>query len=95
MEGERRLGALVVVRVSLAETVAAAARCEVVEGPAEPVAAEEPVEGTLRAFPVLRLAGDAPDASTDSRAFGAVDPTTVRGRPWLRYWPPRRIGRLP
>ena len=42
----------------------------------------------------LRLAGDAPDASTDSRAFGSVDPATVKGRPWLRYWPPRRIGRL-
>lgn len=42
----------------------------------------------------LRLAGDAFDRSTDSRVFGAVDPATVGGRPWFRYWPPRRIGRL-
>jgi len=42
----------------------------------------------------LLLRGDAPDASTDSRTFGAVDPGTVLGRPWFRYWPPRRIGRV-
>ena len=42
----------------------------------------------------LRLAGDAPDASTDSRAFGSVDPATVEGRPWFRYWPLRRWGRV-
>ena len=42
----------------------------------------------------LHVAGDAPDASTDSRTFGALDPATVEGRPWLRYWPLRRVGRL-
>jgi nickel-type superoxide dismutase maturation protease len=42
----------------------------------------------------LRLAGDDPDQSTDSRAFGAVDPATVAGAPWFRYWPPGRIARL-
>lgn len=42
----------------------------------------------------LRLEGDDPDHSTDSRAFGAVDPATVSGAPWFRYWPPGRIGRL-
>lgn len=42
----------------------------------------------------LRLEGDDPDHSTDSRAFGAVDPATVSGRPWFRYWPPGRFGRL-
>ncbi|MFV2063889.1 MAG: nickel-type superoxide dismutase maturation protease [Chloroflexota bacterium] len=42
----------------------------------------------------LRLAGDAPDASTDSRTFGSVDPATVEGRPWFRYWPLRRWGRI-
>jgi nickel-type superoxide dismutase maturation protease len=42
----------------------------------------------------LRLAGDAPEASTDSRTFGSVDPATVAGRPWFRYWPPRRRGRI-
>lgn len=42
----------------------------------------------------LRVAGDAPDASTDSRTFGAVGADRIQGRPWLRYWPPRRVGRL-
>jgi nickel-type superoxide dismutase maturation protease len=42
----------------------------------------------------LRLAGDDPDHSTDSRAFGVVDPDSVAGRPWFRYWPPERIGRI-
>ena len=42
----------------------------------------------------LELAGDDPARSTDSRTFGAVEVATVVGRPWLRYWPPRRIGRL-
>jgi len=42
----------------------------------------------------LRLAGDAPDASTDSRTFGAIEPALVVGQPTLRYWPPRRVGRV-
>lgn len=42
----------------------------------------------------LQLLGDAPDASTDSRTFGSIDPTTVQGRPWFRYWPLRRAGRV-
>jgi nickel-type superoxide dismutase maturation protease len=42
----------------------------------------------------LELAGDNPGASTDSRAFGPVDPGEVLGRPWARYWPPGRIGLL-
>jgi nickel-type superoxide dismutase maturation protease len=42
----------------------------------------------------LHLLGDAPDASTDSRTFGSIDPTTVQGRPWFRYWPLRRAGRV-
>jgi signal peptidase I len=41
----------------------------------------------------LRLAGDEPDASTDSRVFGFVD-AALAGRPWFRYWPPRRWGRI-
>ena|SRR5450432_2437106 len=43
----------------------------------------------------LELLGDTSDASTDSRVFGTVSPSTVRGRPWFRYWPVGRIGRLP
>ena len=42
----------------------------------------------------LELLGDSPDASTDSRVFGTIDPSAVRGRPWFRYWPIRRMGRV-
>jgi nickel-type superoxide dismutase maturation protease len=42
----------------------------------------------------LIVAGDARDASTDSRAFGSVTASTVQGRPWFRYWPIRRMGRV-
>ncbi|MGC8633336.1 MAG: S26 family signal peptidase [Candidatus Limnocylindrales bacterium] len=40
----------------------------------------------------LDLRGDDTLRSTDSRTFGPVDPATVIGRPWARYWPPARIG---
>lgn len=40
------------------------------------------------------LRGDAPEASTDSREFGAVPLSTVRWRAAFRYWPPERAGRL-
>jgi len=43
----------------------------------------------------LQLRGDAPEASTDSREFGAVAVDGVRWRAILRYWPPGRAGRLP
>ena len=42
----------------------------------------------------LLLAGDDRDASTNSRTFGAIDPATVRGRPWLRVRPLERFGRI-
>jgi hypothetical protein len=42
----------------------------------------------------LLLAGDARDASTDSRTFGAIDPTAIRGRPWFRVRPLERLGRV-
>jgi len=42
----------------------------------------------------LLVSGDAPEASTDSRVFGAVDPAILEGRPWFRYWPLGRIGRV-
>jgi hypothetical protein len=42
----------------------------------------------------LVIAGDLPGASTDSRSFGAVDAAAVRGRPWFRYWPLSRPGRV-
>jgi signal peptidase I len=34
--------------------------------------------------------GDAADASTDSRSFGPVPRSSVRGRVRLVYWPPHR-----
>ena len=40
------------------------------------------------------LRGDAPEASTDSREFGAVPLGEIRWRAALRYWPPDRAGRL-
>ena len=42
----------------------------------------------------LTIVGDAPDASTDSREFGTIAATDVRGRPWFRYWPLERLGPL-
>jgi nickel-type superoxide dismutase maturation protease len=42
----------------------------------------------------LELRGDAPAASTDSREFGPVAPELVLGRPWARYRPVRRAGRI-
>jgi nickel-type superoxide dismutase maturation protease len=42
----------------------------------------------------LLLAGDARQASTDWRTFGAVDPASVSGRAWFRIWPPARAGRV-
>jgi nickel-type superoxide dismutase maturation protease len=43
---------------------------------------------------MLFVAGDAPTASTDSRSFGHVEADRVEGRPWFRYWPPRRWGSI-
>jgi nickel-type superoxide dismutase maturation protease len=40
------------------------------------------------------LRGDAPEASTDSRAFGAIPLSAIRWRVVFRYWPPQRAGRL-
>jgi nickel-type superoxide dismutase maturation protease len=42
----------------------------------------------------LLVSGDAPEASTDSRVFGPVDPAMLEGQPWFCYWPPGRIGRI-
>ncbi|HLE58972.1 MAG TPA: nickel-type superoxide dismutase maturation protease, partial [Candidatus Limnocylindria bacterium] len=42
----------------------------------------------------VELRGDAPEASTDSRSFGAVPIDRVRWRVVARYWPASRAGRL-
>lgn len=52
------------------------------------VAALDPDAGTVD------LRGDAPEASTDSRTFGAAPLAGVRWRVVARYWPPGRAGRL-
>jgi nickel-type superoxide dismutase maturation protease len=43
----------------------------------------------------LRVSGDNPHASTDSRTFGPVPPALVVGRVVWRYWPPPRRGAAP
>jgi signal peptidase I len=40
----------------------------------------------------LSLAGDHPAHAQDSDVLGTIEPGDVIGRPWLRYWPFRRIG---
>jgi signal peptidase I len=40
------------------------------------------------------LLGDNGSVSIDSRAYGPVAAWALVGRAWLRYGPPRRIGRL-
>ena len=42
----------------------------------------------------LFVRGDTATASTDSRTFGSVRTSEVEGRPWFRYWPPPRLGRI-
>lgn len=43
----------------------------------------------------VTLRGDAPHASTDSRAFGSVPVAAIRWRAVLRIWPPERRGPIP
>lgn len=40
------------------------------------------------------LLGDNSANSKDSREFGAIPRNSLRGRPWLRVWPPERFRRL-
>ncbi len=40
------------------------------------------------------LRGDAAEASTDSREFGAIPLSAIRWRAVFRYWPPQRAGPL-
>ena len=42
----------------------------------------------------LYVRGDLPGLSTDLRTFGTIEAAFVEGRPWFRYWPPRRAGRI-
>jgi nickel-type superoxide dismutase maturation protease len=54
----------------------------------------ELVKRVAASGPSLQLRGDARDASTDSRIFGAVPLAAVRWRVVARYWPPARATRL-
>ena len=49
--------------------------------------------GAVEASGELWLEGDNPAGSTDSRQFGAVPASALRGRVVLRLWP--RPGRIP
>jgi hypothetical protein len=40
---------------------------------------------------VLTLLGDHPAHAADAKQIAA---SQVRGRPWFRYWPLRRLGRI-
>ncbi len=42
----------------------------------------------------LYVAGDHPAHGDEGAAIGAVPPDAIVGRPWLRYWPPRRVGTI-
>jgi signal peptidase I len=42
----------------------------------------------------LTLAGEHPAHAGDADSIGAIETAAVIGRPWLRYWPARRFGRL-
>lgn len=42
----------------------------------------------------LYLAGDHPAHVDEGAAIGAVPPSAIVGRPWLRYWPARRFGAI-
>ena len=42
----------------------------------------------------LFVAGDSPAESADSRVFGPVEASAAEGRPWFRYWPLGRAGRV-
>jgi nickel-type superoxide dismutase maturation protease len=42
----------------------------------------------------LSVAGDHPAHTADDVLIGQVDQSSIVGRPWLRYWPLRRLGRV-
>ena len=48
---------------------------------------------TINPDDTLALAGDHPAHATKDD-LAAVPASAVMGRPWLRYWPPRRLARL-
>ena len=79
MEGERRLGAFVVVQRFGSQPIAAAAGREVVERLAQPVAAEEPFERLDRPAPVLAVARDGERSQLGLDERCSVDRLLVAG----------------
>src|SRR5581483_1033799 len=73
MESERGFGALIVVQRVATEPVAAAAGCEVVQRPLQPVAAEEPFECADRAGAVLGLTRDGEGAQLGLDERGRIE----------------------
>src|SRR5205823_5245167 len=74
---------LVVVGRFTAETIAAAAGCEVVERPAEPVAAEKPLERVPCARGMLGVARDVEGGELGFDQCGSVERLLVAGA-WCR-----------
>lgn len=66
----------------------------VVRDPREPARLLVKRVAEVGADGALEVRGDNPEESTDSRTFGAVPAASVLGRPWIRYWPLRRFGRV-
>ena len=79
VEGERRLGAFVVVQLLAAEPVAAAARREVVERLLQAVAAQEPLERANCPDAVLGVVGDSEGAQLGFDERGGVERLLVAG----------------
>jgi hypothetical protein len=79
VEGERRLGAFVVVQLLAAEPVAAAARREVVQRLLQAVAAEEPLERSDRSDSVLGVVSDGEGAQLGFDERGCVERLLVAG----------------
>lgn len=42
----------------------------------------------------LTLAGDHAAHAADGARIGTVEPAAILGRPWFRYWPVARLGRV-
>jgi signal peptidase I len=49
--------------------------------------------GALPGDGTIELTGDAPSGDGHRHDL-AVPLSAISGRPWFRYWPPRRLGRL-
>ena len=49
--------------------------------------------GALPGNGMIELTGDAPSGDGHRHDL-AVPVSAIGGRPWFRYWPPRRVGRL-